>query len=212
MEVIDWEPAGDGGAARENEGAAMTLGVFDGVHLGHKALVERVVRERRRPTVVTFRENPKRLFSPETWEGDILTFRQKREALESLGVERVIVIDFSWEFRKMRGRDFIRLLAERWNPALLAVGGNFRCGFGRDTGAADIREMCGALGRRVEVLEPVMVRGEPVSSSRIRAAVLAGDMALAGELLGRPAAPYLEAARGVWRCAGTGQGPRIARM
>jgi riboflavin kinase/FMN adenylyltransferase len=86
----------------------------------------------------------------------------------------------------MKGRDFIDLVKNRAPLEFLAVGLNFRCGFGLDTGAADIRDRLGEAGIPVEVLPPVMEGGEPVSSSRVRGAIRSGDLSLAAALLGRP--------------------------
>jgi riboflavin kinase/FMN adenylyltransferase len=161
----------------------MTIGVFDGVHRGHQALIEKVVQEAPRliPTVITFKQNPKQVLRPAEYQGDIVSPDRKMIIFESLGVELVILIDFSQEFSKMIGKDFIGRLQSRGGLVFLAVGGNFRCGRGLDTGAPEIR----ALFPPAEVVSPVMEEGLPISSSRIREAVSEGRLEKAALLLGR---------------------------
>jgi riboflavin kinase/FMN adenylyltransferase len=164
-------------------GTAMTVGVFDGVHRGHQALIGRIVREAPGciPTVITFRQNPKMVLRPGEYRGDIVGPDRKMIIFEELGVELVILIDFSGDFSKLGGRDFIGFLKSRGRLKLLAVGSNFRCGRGLDTGAAEIKK----LNPETEVVPPVVEGGLPVSSSRIREAVFSGGLDKAAVLLGR---------------------------
>jgi riboflavin kinase/FMN adenylyltransferase len=169
---------------QECRGTAMTIGVFDGVHRGHQALIGKVLREAPPgavPTVVTFKQNPKQVLRPAEYQGDIVTPERKMIIFESLGVELVILIDFSREFSKIDGKDFIGRLQSRGRLVFLAVGVNFRCGRGLDTGAAEIQ----ALYPPAEVVSPVMEGGLPISSSRIREAVSRGSLEQAAALLGR---------------------------
>ena len=167
--------------------SAMTIGVFDGVHLGHQALIERIVRRGPNPTALTFKENPKKMISPDLFEGDLYSLKQKLIVFESLGVSRVVLIDFSEDFGKLRGREFLDLLENRGKMAFLAIGTNFHCGFRQDTDAKLIREMNEGKGIPTEIVPPVtlpVVNG-PVSSSRVRLAIVSGDLKLAAALLGR---------------------------
>jgi len=178
--------------------SAMTIGVFDGVHLGHQALIERIVRRGPNPTVITFRENPKKALcritgaeSSDLYKGDLYSLRQKTEVFESLDVKFLVLIDFSEDFSKLKGREFLDLLGKNGRMAFLAIGNNFRCGFAQDTGADEARQINERKGIPTELVPPVYLRkpdgavNEPVSSSFIRKAVLAGDLKLASELLGR---------------------------
>jgi riboflavin kinase/FMN adenylyltransferase len=178
--------------------SAMTIGVFDGVHLGHQALIKRIVSRGPNPTVITFRENPKkalcRIARPETsdsYKGDLYSLKQKTEVFDSLGVKLLVLIDFSEEFSKLRGREFLDLLGKKGRMAFLAIGNNFRCGFMQDTDAVFARQINEKKGIPTELIPPVYLRGadgavgEPVSSSFIRKAVIAGNLKLASELLGR---------------------------
>ena len=192
LQIIEWSDflkADINSIGKDSEGAAMTIGVFDGVHLGHQALIERIVSRGPFPTAVTFRENPKKIISPEKYQGDIISLKQKLEVFEQKGVNRVILIDFSLEFSKLNGWDFLKLLEERGKMAFLAIGSNFRCGYQQDTGAEYIAAMNKKKGIPTEVIPPVTLPPEfgkePVNSSRIRSTLINGDLTTAAALLGR---------------------------
>jgi riboflavin kinase / FMN adenylyltransferase len=172
---------------------AMAIGVFDGVHLGHQALIERIVRRGPNPTLVTFRENPKKVLwriagagTSGQYIGDIYSLKQKIEIFDSMSVKFLVLIDFSEEFSKLKGREFLDLLGNKGKMAFLAIGDNFRCGFAQDTDAILARKVNEEKGIPTELISPVYSAGSgPVSSSLIRQAVLTGNLKLASELLGR---------------------------
>jgi riboflavin kinase/FMN adenylyltransferase len=176
--------------------SAITIGVFDGVHLGHQTLIESIVRHGPNPTVITFRENPKKVLwrikgaeTSDSYKGDLYSLKQKTKVFDSLGVKFLILIDFSLEFSKLKGREFLDLLGKKGRMAFLAVGNNFRCGFRQDTDAVLARQINERKGIPTELVPPVYLQeavvNEPVSSSFIRKAILAGNLKLASELLGR---------------------------
>ena len=189
MRIISWEEY----IAPEHslpEPLAVTIGVFDGVHRGHQALIQQIctpppIPHSHTPTVVTFKQNPLQILKPDAFTGDIMNLEQKLRVLEVLGVQLTVLIDFSEEFSTISGRDFIGLLLRR-PVQLIALGRNFRCGYRLDTGAEEIRSLAGARGVEVWVAPPVMDEGQPVSSSRIRQALAAGRQAEAERLLGWP--------------------------
>ena len=186
LRIIEWP---DFLKDPDPESAAMTIGVFDGVHLGHRSLIGKIVIRGPNPTVVTFRENPKKVAAASgntaAFEGDLYSLRQKLLVFESLGVSRVILIDFSPEFSKLKGLEFLDLLEERAKVAFLAIGCNFRCGFRQDADAVFIKEINGRRGIPTELVQPVTLQSEPVSSSRLRSAVISGGLELAASLAGR---------------------------
>jgi riboflavin kinase/FMN adenylyltransferase len=182
MCVVEWQ---NFITALSQEPAAMTVGVFDGVHRGHQALIERIIRRGPLPTVVTFKQNPKKMIHPHSYGGDIFSLRQKLVVFEQLGVARTILIDFTENFSKLKGLEFFDLLKSRGNLVFLAIGSNFRCGYRLDTHAGDIKRVNEQDGVPTEVVQPVQETGCPVSSSRIRSAITAGDLAGAAVFLGR---------------------------
>jgi riboflavin kinase/FMN adenylyltransferase len=188
MRIIDWDDFIKQSAAAV-EPLALTIGVFDGVHRGHQVLIRRICASPCLPTVVTFTQNPLKILNPRRYQGDIFSLEQKLRTLELLGVKQAVLIDFSHDFSKINGRDFIDLLLKDKQVQLLALGRNFRCGRGQDFGAPEIAAQAAARGVEVWIAEPVMEGGERISSSRIRRAIARGDFAGASLLLGRPYGP-----------------------
>ena len=184
LKIIKWPEFLKSDATKK---CAITIGVFDGVHKGHQALIECIVKRGPNPTVITFSENPKKVISG-SFEGDLYSLKQKLEIFESLGVREVVLIDFSYDFSKLKGRDFLNLLESSGKMAFLAIGSNFRCGRAQDTSADLIREMNFSKGIPTELIPPVAdspAGNELVSSSRVRSAVVSGNLELAAALLGR---------------------------
>jgi len=188
MQVISWEEFAGQGAGEERAAPvplALTVGVFDGVHRGHRALIRRVCEEGGcAPAVVTFRQNPMAAIAPERHAGDIFSLERKLSSLKELGVRLAVLIDFSPEFSKISGRDFVDLLLGSRPVGLVALGEDFRCGRGMDVGAKEIQAIAASRGVAAWIAPPVMDAGLPVSSSRIRQALAAGRVAEAGRLLG----------------------------
>ena len=187
MQVIDWPDFLDND--KQSGDSAMTIGFFDGVHLGHQALIQKIVSNGQNPTVITFRECPKKVLSPETYKGDVFSLKQKLNAFEQRGVSRVVLIDFSGNFSKLNGRDFLDLLEKQGEMAFLVIGSNFRCGYHKGMDAEAIAAVNELKGIPTEVLAPVNIPPEfgtgPVNSSRIRSAVVSGDLRMAAVLMGR---------------------------
>ncbi len=186
MTVVDWDDLVSRAFVPDRP-TAMTVGVFDGVHRGHRLLLERVAarRDEAIPTAVTFRANPKAVLRPRAYEGDILSLDQKVEALAAAGAELVVLIDFSGNFGKLAGKDFIGLLKDRGKLRYLAVGSDFRCGHRLDTDAAALKRMNEEDGIATDILDSLISGVSPISSSRIRTAISAGDLVEAAALLGR---------------------------
>lgn len=183
MKVIDWNEFARG-EYREPPLAA-AIGAFDGLHLGHKALVGKVVaRPGLASAAVTFRENPKKILRPESYHGDLSTLEQKLEGFEALGVDIVVLIDFSGDFSKLAGKEFLSFLRVSGDLRVLAVGTDFRCGHRLDTGAEEVREYCEGAGIEAVLLRAMHWGGHPISSSRIRKAVVDGRLADAAAMLG----------------------------
>ena len=194
LRIIEWEDflkddASSGPCSASFCGTAMTIGVFDGLHMGHRELIGSIVRQGPNPTIVTFRENPKKLVSPETFEGDIFSLKQKLAIFEQLGVRQVILIDFSENFSKLTGKEFLDFLENRGKMTFLAIGDNFRCGYQTDTDADTIAEINRRKGIPTEVVSPVIMPVAfgtgPVSSSKVRSAIISGDLKTAAALMSR---------------------------
>ena len=190
MRIIEWSEFLETASPFGGKESAITVGVFDGVHLGHKALINRIVshNDKAVPVVVTFRQShhKKAAGNGKEYQGDILSFRQKTDIFESLGVSVTIVIEFSESFKRMAGMDFFRILQEHGKMKFLALGSNFRCGYKLDTGALAIQELNARKDIHTCIVQPLAENGKQISSSQIRDAIAQRDLKAASVMLGRP--------------------------
>jgi riboflavin kinase/FMN adenylyltransferase len=169
----------------------VTIGNFDGVHRGHQALVAAAVGrargERGTAVVLTFDPHPARVLAPQRELAALTTPAQKAEILGALGVDVVAVLPFTAEQARRSPADFAReVLAGAIGARHVVVGRSFRFGHRQEGDAATLARLGEGLGFAVEALPAVLDGGRPVSSSRIRDALAAGDVARAAGLLGRP--------------------------
>ena len=168
--------------------SVLALGMFDGVHVGHQALLRQAAEAARtldaRTVAFTFTDAPgKLLHLPVT---SLSTPDQRTRWLREAGADRVDMVDFTQEFADLSPEGFIAYLQERYDIAALAAGFNYTFGkYGAGT-ADTLRKLGEEHGFQVLIAEPVLVDGEPVSSTRIRALVNEGRMEDAETLLGRP--------------------------
>lgn len=186
MERVRLEP----GARLALPAPCVTIGNFDGVHRGHQALVAAAVGRARaaqgKAVVLTFDPHPARVLAPERELAALTTPAQKAELLAALGVDVVAVLPFTAELARRSAVDFAReVLAEAIGARHVVVGRSFRFGHRQEGDAAALARLGDALGFGVEALDAVLDEGRPVSSSRIRDALAAGDVARAAALLGR---------------------------
>ena len=170
---------------------AATIGNFDGVHLGHQAMLGRVTaaaRARRLASCVfTFEPHPREFFSPAAAPTRLSSLREKCGLIGSFGIERVHVRRFDGAFAGLAPEAFVRdLLARELNARWVLVGEDFRFGAKRAGDAALLRRLGDAHGVEVETMPNVLHAGQRVSSSAVRRALAAGDLAAAEALLGRP--------------------------
>ena len=188
MQIIKWPRFLESGLPLGEKSSSMTIGVFDGVHLGHQALIQRVVSHDSRnvPVAITFIRNHKTDCGGREYPGNIQSFRQKTEMFERLGLEITLAVEFTESFRQMTGNEFMRILFEHCKMGFLAVGRDFRCGYCLDTDAPAIQNYFTPHNVPVEIVEDVMEGSKPVSSSRIRDAIALGELKQAQAMLGYP--------------------------
>jgi riboflavin kinase / FMN adenylyltransferase len=176
----------------EQRGAAAAIGAFDGVHRGHQAVIgaarEAAVRLSAPLAVVTFEPHPRRWFQPEAAPFRLMTTRQMARALEPQGVQRLHLLPFDAEMAAMSDEAFARdVLASGLGLRHAAVGFDFTYGKGRTGSPEALTRIGRELGFSVSVTERVDDRsGLKLSSSAVREALAAGDMARATRILGRP--------------------------
>jgi len=172
-------------------GSIVALGNFDGFHLGHQAVVGRAVargfHERRPVVVATFDPHPVRHFQPDVPPFRLTSLDQRERLFAHAGADAMLVFQFNAELAATTAEDFVaELLAKRIGAAGVVTGEDFTFGYKRGGNAAVLRELGAAHGVAAEAVAPVSLDGEPVSSSRIRDALKAGDPGTATHLLTRP--------------------------
>lgn len=170
------------------QGTAVTIGNFDGVHLGHRRLIERAAHhaEGARVAVVTFWPHPARVLAPTLAPTQIASRARRRELLEEAGVDVLVEQPFDRAFASMPAETFESLLLDEAKVKAVVIGYDFSYGRHRTGNVATLRAACDARGIPLEIVEAVKVRGLVVSSSKVREFVLAGNVEAAASLLGRP--------------------------
>jgi len=167
----------------------LSVGVFDGVHLGHQQLLTHLRDEARSKNwlsgVVTFKSHPKVVLSGENkllWLNDLET---RISLLRNLGIDIVVALSFSSELARLTARRFVQLLKEHLKMRGLIIGPDFALGRNREGDAEKLRILGEEMGFSVEVIPPVVIDGFVVSSSTIRQALTEGDMKKVEKLIGR---------------------------
>jgi len=174
-----------------HRGCVATIGAFDGVHRGHRAVLERLIekgRELQLPvTVILFEPLPREFFAPLQAPPRLLSFQEKVQALRELGVDRVLRIRFDSKLSEMGADEFVRrVFCEGLGVRYIVVGDDLHFGKNRAGDFAFLQAAGARLGFEVAATHSVVIDGERVSSTRIRAALEAADFATAERLLGRP--------------------------
>jgi riboflavin kinase / FMN adenylyltransferase len=172
------------------EGSVVTLGNFDGIHLGHQALIGGAVAEAKDldvPSVVlTFEPHPLKVLAPERAPKMLLSHKDKMQLLQSHGVDIVVVQHFDRAFAKLSAEEFVRgILGDRLRAKRVWVGKDLRFGQGRRGRVENLIEWGSALGFSVAVVEPILRNGTRVSSSRVRQLLSEGRVGEVVPMLGR---------------------------
>jgi len=168
----------------------LALGVFDGVHVGHQAVIARAVdaaaRDGGLAGLLTFDPHPIRVIAPNKAPTNLLeTLEHKSRVVGDLGVQLFIPLHFDMQFAKMEASEFIAQLTVA-SVRTIAVGEDWRFGHHRSGDVTFLEQEAGSRGFRLEAVPPVMHDGERVSSTRIRQAIRDGNLGAAEQMLGRP--------------------------
>jgi riboflavin kinase / FMN adenylyltransferase len=156
----------------------VAIGTFDGVHLGHREVIDEA------DTVLTFEPHPVQILNPQAAPKLIMPFEIKRDVIDGLGVDELVVIPFDRDFAAIEAEDFCRqVLVERLGATRVSVGENFRFGA---KARGDTAMLAGRDEFETRVVPLIEVEGEAVSSSRIRALIAAGEVDFATRMLGAP--------------------------
>src|ERR1700683_2368887 len=169
----------------------VTIGNFDGVHLGHQEILRHLIETSRAENltsvVVTFDPHPLRVLRPDQAPALLLTLSQRLSAFEAAGVDAALVLRFDRHLSELTPENFVRrILVETLHAQSVLVGENFRFGHKHAGDVALLRQLGAQHNFTVECIPPVIFRGITVSSTAVLDAVRDGNVALAGRLLGRP--------------------------
>jgi len=167
----------------------LTVGIFDGVHLGHRYLIEGMVKRAGEKALlagaVTFDPHPREILFPHEPTLYLNTLEERIRLLGALGLDFLMVISFSPQVACTAAEAFIRALHDHLRPREIWVGQGFVFGYRREGDVSQLKVLGSQLGFEVHLVEPLRVRGEPVSSSKIRALISEGRIEEAAESLGR---------------------------
>ncbi|MFZ5757684.1 MAG: bifunctional riboflavin kinase/FAD synthetase [Pseudomonadota bacterium] len=174
-----------------HRGCVATIGNFDGVHRGHRRIVDAVIAHARRlgvaSTVMLFEPQPQEFFAGAKAPARLMRLRDKIRALSALGVDRVFCVPFTERVRTLTAQEFVdRLLVDGLGVRHLVIGDDFRFGAGRSGDFAFLEQAGRQHGFSVQNTDSILVDGERVSSTLVREALAAGNLARAETLLGHP--------------------------
>jgi len=168
----------------------ITIGVFDGVHLGHKYLISQLKEQARQQDllsgVVTFRQHPRAVISPQIRLPVLTSLEERIKLLKDEGVDEVVVLSFTRELAKLSASQFVSLLQKHLRMHGMVVGPDFALGRNREGNDDTLRKLGRDMNFSVTVVPPVKINSEVVSSTAIRNAIAAGDMKRTCSLTGRP--------------------------
>ncbi len=171
-------------------GTLVSIGVFDGMHLGHRTLIRELVEQARAKkllsAVITFRQHPMALLAPGETVPSLTSLTERIRLIKEMGVDIVITLTFSHELAELGAQPFVLMLQQYLKIQGMILGWDFALGRHREGSLEALHEMGKKLGFTTEVVGPVKYNGEIISSTAIRQALSNGDMAKANAMLGRP--------------------------
>ncbi len=173
------------GFEHAKEGSALTIGAFDGPHIGHRALFDTVLSKKKMVRgIVTFARSPRAHKLTDMFEGDVSTLRLRLESFKDFGFDYAVVIDFSQKFGKIEGSIFLSILLKSLSMQFVSVGSGFRCGNNLDTGTEELAAFASMHGIQCTCMNLVTNSDSIVSSTMIRQAIVQGNLQKAQKLLG----------------------------
>ena len=187
---------------------ALTVGVFDGVHLGHKYLISKLIEEAGQrnllPGVVTFRQHPQEVVSHKTKLPFLTDLAERTDLIKGEGIEIIIPLTFTTELAQLSARQFVGLLQKHLKMRGMVVGPDFALGRSREGNIDNLRKLGQDMNFTISVVPPVVKDNEVVSSTAIRKAIAYGDMEKVGRLAGHSFSLHGHVVAGAGRGAGLG--------
>lgn len=185
MRLID-----DLASAQVERPTVVTIGAFDGLHVGHQHVIRELVEHAREAgrlsAVVTFHPHPRAVLRPWLSPKVLTTPGDKAALLAQMGLDILVLLRFTRELAHTPAEEFVRLLHERLNMAELWVGRDFALGRGRQGNVPALESMGAHMGFQVKIVESITIDGRPVSSTWVRELLAVGQVSKARRLLGRP--------------------------
>ncbi len=186
--------------------AVLSIGNFDGLHLGHQKILRQVIERAQAQDgiagVITFDPHPMKVLRPGQAPPMVETISQRMERFGAMGLEAALVLRFDRALAALGPEEFVLgVLVEELKTAAVLVGANFRFGHRQEGNVETLTELGRRFGFSVQVVEPVTIDGDFVSSTGVRNAIAEGRVAYAAQLLGRPFALTGEIVRGAGRGA-----------
>jgi riboflavin kinase/FMN adenylyltransferase len=168
---------------------ALTIGVFDGVHLGHQLLINKVKEKAAEGNldsiVVTFLHHPRLILGHQSQITFITSIEERVKLLKNLSVSHVVTLSFTHELARLSAHEYIRLMMQHLKMRELVVGPDFALGRGREGNIHSLRSLGEELGFGIEVVPPLLYQGEVISSTAIRGALARGEISKINKFLGR---------------------------
>jgi riboflavin kinase/FMN adenylyltransferase len=172
--------------------AVVTIGMFDGVHLGHQALIEKVQKKASQinglSTIITFSPHPQLILYPEQTQNIslITSDEEKIAVMENLGIDRLIILNFTDVFARLSAREFIeKILVQQIGFKVIIIGHDHHFGKGRSGDVGLLKELAAQYDFQIELTDVIRVDAEIVSSTALRQLIRAGDVSRAKQFLGR---------------------------
>ena len=171
--------------------SAVTIGIFDGVHKGHQAVLKKVIKEAKiahlKSVVITFDPHPVKVLSPGAKIPFLMSMEHRIRLIKKMGADNCLVIKFTKEFSMQRPEDFIKkVLINKLNLKALVTGGNFLFGRKEKGCTKLLKRLSKIYGFKFYSVAPLKIGGDFISSTRIRHLIEKGDLPLASKMLGRP--------------------------
>ena len=168
---------------------AITIGTFDGVHLGHQRVFQRLKSAAESKgllsAVLTFRNHPRLVLSPDTNVRYVTTLEERLSLISAQGVDLVVPVEFTKELSVLKAREFLSLLSEKLKMKGIVAGPDFALGHRREGDIPALTQLGREMGFWVETLEHVRTGGSAISSNSLRSVIVEGDVVKAAEMLGR---------------------------
>ena len=170
-------------------GTALTIGVFDGVHLGHQLLInkvkEKAAEKNLDSVVVTFLHHPRLILGHQSQITFITSIEERVALLKNLGVDHVVTLSFTHELARLSAPEYIKLMMQHLKMRELVIGPDFALGRGREGNIPSLQSLSEELGFGLEVVPPLLYQGEVISSTAIRGALARGEIGKINKFMGR---------------------------